>query len=176
MDFSSIVADSSQEANPPGGLAVYIVLASSLTANWPVQAQASAGLVTTAPPLEGSVKFAKVTPPANSIDAMSEAPGRPGYQGIKHQVEWEVAGYSTTILLENQKYINAGIVALKQLADDKWIVLGSRQNPLYATQSTRIGRGGSDERGTKYIASRENFAWNPPILDNAVVAALTFAT
>jgi hypothetical protein len=174
-DFSSITADSSQAANPPGALGIYVVLASSLTANWPVAAQANAGLVTTAPPLAATIKFAKVIPPSDSIDGNFTTEGRTGYQGIKHEAMWENAGYSTAILAENAKYINAGVVVLKELSDNKWIVLGSRQNPLNVEVSAKIGKGGNDERGFSYKASRSNNPWFPPVLDAAVVSALTFA-
>jgi hypothetical protein len=174
-EFASITADSHQEANTPGALGVYVVVAKSLTANWPVAAQANAGLVTTAPPLAEGVKFAKVQPPADSIDGEFSTEGRAGYQGIMHKSVWEVAGYTAEILAENQKYLNAGVVSLHELPDAKWIVLGSRQNPLYVTISGKHGKGGNDERGFTYEAIRSNFPWFPPILDAAVVSALTFA-
>ncbi|MDP1816739.1 MAG: hypothetical protein Q8K92_19960 [Leadbetterella sp.] len=174
-DFSSITADSSQAANPPGALVQYVALATSFTANWPTAAQANAGLVTTAPPLSGVIKFAKIIPPVESIDANFNTQGRRGYQGIMHECAWEVAGYTTAILAENQKYLNAGVVCLQQLSDEKWIVLGSVQNPLQVEITGKTGKGGNDERGFTYKASRSNFPWFPPILDNAIVAALTFA-
>lgn len=175
MSFASITADSSQAANPPGALGIYVILASNLTANWPIAAQANVGLVTTAPPLAALAKFARVIPPSDSIDGNYTTEGRRGYQGIKHEAMWENAGYSSAILAENAKYINAGVVVLKELSDNRWIVLGSRQNPLDVTVSAKIGKGGNDERGFTYTASRSNNAWFPPVLDNAVVTALTFA-
>lgn len=156
-----------------GGIKQMILFAEGdFTADWPLQKDLVAGVLSIAPPLAVGAVGAVLTFDLNTARIKSARKGEIGYQNVDVDGEGKFAGYEAAQLAAIEKTFNQGGVCIAVYKDGTRVVVGTQSEPLMFEDSTDSGAKGDDKLQIDFKLKGSGYAFHPPILASTVIIPL----